>query len=88
MAKKTKLEVTETQLDEIRAGVALREHDLENAREYLARKDLATTDVEERLKVVCGDGPSKPGLKALLGFRDEPDPDQLSIDTEAESDDD
>lgn len=80
----TKLTVTEAELAELRQAVVLREEDLERARKYLAGKELSTTDVEERQKVLKGDGPTRPGLKAKLGFREESDPDQTDIEEELE----
>ena len=80
------VELTEKELHEIRSGVKLREEDLERARDYLVKKDLATAEVDELLLVIRGDGPTRPGLKAKLGFRDEVDPDQTDLDGELEGD--
>jgi len=71
------LEVSEVMLHELRAAVRLREDELTKAQKYLADRALSTENVEGFLELLRGDGPTRPGLKALLGFRDETDPNQL-----------
>lgn len=80
------LEVSEVMLHELRAAVRLREEELVKAQKYLADRALSTENVEGFLQLLRGDGPTRPGLKALLGFREEGDPNQLDIESEAGGD--
>lgn len=84
MSGTTTLKLSEAELAELREAVKLREADLERARKYVADKGLSTSDVEEHQRLLKGDGPTRPGIKSKLGFRDEPDPDQTDIEDEIE----
>lgn len=75
-------EFGEREMHELREGIRLREHDLELARDYLKNKGLSTEEPDELLKILRGNGPTEPGLKAKLGFREEGDPDQMDIEDE------
>lgn len=85
MAKDETLEVSEPMIHELRAGVALREAELEKAKKYLTERQLGTSEIDGFLEIVRGDGPTRPGLKAILGFRDESDPNQMSLAETAEA---
>lgn len=73
----------ELELAELQEGVRLREKALkaERARVEGMALDVAVQEVDDRLKVIKGDGPLRPGLKAWLGVSDkDADPAQMSLD--------
>ncbi len=78
---------TDLDLHELRAGIRLREKDLEKARDYLVAKELSTKEVDGLLETLRGKGPTRPGLKAKLGVRTEKDdPNQTDLEDEVEED--
>ena len=83
--KNETLEVSEPMIHELRAGIALREEELVKAKKYLTDRDLGAGEIDGFLEIVRGDGPTRPGLKAILGFRDESDPNQMSLAETAEA---
>lgn len=100
MAKKTQgshtLELTETELYELRLGIKHREHELELAHSYMKDRGLSTESPDERLRILRGTGPKNQGLMHKLGFVEsdikappepEPDPAQLELAEEEEEDD-
>lgn len=75
----------ELELAELQEGVRLREKALkaERARVEGMALDVAVQEVDDRLKVIKGDGPLRPGLKAWLGVSEkDADPAQGSLDDE------
>lgn len=69
-------------LHELQESVKARESDLKKLRKKLdnAGLDNAVANVDDALKMIKGDGPTRPGLKAWLGVAtEEQDPAQTTI---------
>ena len=84
-SKDNQLEVSEAMIHELRAGVTLREEELVKAKKYLTDRDLGAGEIDGFLEIIRGDGPTRPGLKSILGFRDETDPNQMTLAETAEA---
>lgn len=74
------VELTEAEIAEIGAGLNAREKELKRERSRLSAMALleGAQEIDDRLKVIKGDGPVRPGLRAKLGITEkEEDPDQI-----------
>jgi hypothetical protein len=78
---------TELEIAELQEAVKDRESDLKRERTRCENRGLdgAVQEISDRLKVLSGDGPLRPGLKSWLGVTEgDPDPAQKDIEEEIE----